>query len=102
VTRPELLDVAQVDAALAADGSAWHRDGDKLHVEYGFSSFLAAVDFVVGLASIAEGLNHHPDIDVRYNKVRLEVWTHDRGGLTALDVALARQADALVAESSTR
>ncbi|HUD69781.1 MAG TPA: 4a-hydroxytetrahydrobiopterin dehydratase [Acidimicrobiales bacterium] len=98
MTRPALLDTATVDAALAAAGSPWARDGDKLRVEFQFPTFMDAIGFVVTVAENAERLNHHPDIDVRYTTVRLVVSTHDQGGLTELDLQLAEAASAAAAD----
>jgi 4a-hydroxytetrahydrobiopterin dehydratase len=57
-------------------------------------SFAQALGYVVTVGVLAEAANHHPDIDVRYRAVTLRLSTHDAGGITALDVALARQIDA--------
>jgi 4a-hydroxytetrahydrobiopterin dehydratase len=97
MTRPALLDPADVDTALKAADSPWVRDGDKLTVEFRFPTFMDAIGFVVTVAENAERLNHHPDIDVRYTTIRLEVWTHDQGGLTELDLQLAAAATAAAA-----
>jgi len=95
MTRPARLSHAEVDAALGAAGSPWRREGDELVLQFRFEGFPAAISFVEEVARHAEALNHHPDIDVRYDTVRLAVTTHDQGGLTALDLELA----ALVAAS---
>jgi len=52
-------------------------------------SFVEAIAFVGRVADLAEAANHHPDLDIRYRKVRVALSTHDSGGLTALDLALA-------------
>ena len=49
-----------------------------------------------GIARLAEAANHHPDLDIRYRKVRVALTTHDEGGITEKDVALAQQIDALL------
>jgi 4a-hydroxytetrahydrobiopterin dehydratase len=51
------------------------------------------------VAEVAEKANHHPDIDIRWRRVRFSLSTHDSGGLTALDVSLAREIDRLAAQS---
>lgn len=61
---------------------------------YEFPDFLAAMVFVNAVARMAEEAQHHPDIDIRWNKVTLALTTHDEGGLTAKDFELARRADA--------
>jgi 4a-hydroxytetrahydrobiopterin dehydratase len=67
----------------------WRLAGGKLSREWTFPDFVAAVAFVNRVAAIAEEAAHHPDIDIRYNKVTLALVTHDAGGITANDVAMA-------------
>ena len=63
---------------------------EKKHIErtFEFDDFSESIDFVNGVAEVAEDEEHHPDIDIRYNKVRLVLSTHSKGGLTELDFAL--------------
>jgi 4a-hydroxytetrahydrobiopterin dehydratase len=61
-----------------------------------FADFIAAMDFVNAVAAKAEAAGHHPDIDIRYNKVRLALVSHDAGGLTQRDFDLAESIDALL------
>ncbi len=61
--------------------------------EYQFPTFPAAVRFVDFVAELAEAADHHPDIDIRYNQVRLTLSTHSAGGVTEKDFALARAID---------
>jgi len=70
---------------------------EKKHIErtFEFDGFLEAVDFVNAVAEIAEEEEHHPDIDIRYNKVLLVLSTHSEGGLTSLDFDLAEKIDTL-------
>lgn len=84
-----------MDAALAADGSPWRREGERLVLDASFGSFREAIEFVDAVADVAETLDHHPDIDVRYDRVRLVCFSHVTGGLTASDLALARAVQAL-------
>ena len=72
----------------------WERNGDEIVKEYGFEGFGDAIAFVVRVAFRAEKANHHPDVDVRYNRVRVALSTHSDGGITAKDLALAAEADA--------
>lgn len=67
----------------------WRREGKTIVREFGFQDFPGAIDFVNRIAKAAESAWHHPDIDVRWNKVRLSLTTHDQGGLTAKDFDLA-------------
>ena len=73
----------------------WRRDGEIISRTFEFADFIAAMKFVNHVAELAEQAQHHPDIDVRWNKVTLALTTHDAGGLTEKDFALARQCDAL-------
>jgi 4a-hydroxytetrahydrobiopterin dehydratase len=70
---------------------------EKNHIErtFEFDDFADAIDFVNAVAEVAEEEEHHPDIDIRYNKVRLVVSTHSKGGLTELDFGLAERIDTL-------
>lgn len=61
-----------------------------------FEEFMEAIDFVNDLAEIAEEAQHHPKIEIRYNKVKLTLTTHDMGGITNLDIELANRIDNLV------
>jgi 4a-hydroxytetrahydrobiopterin dehydratase len=72
----------------------WERQGNLLSRQFDRHTFRSAVAFVNTLADIAERADHHPDIDIRYNKVRVSLSTHDAGGITALDIAMARQVTA--------
>lgn len=76
--------------------SGWARQGDAIVKTYKLPNFPAAVAFVTHVAFLAEAANHHPDIDIRYNKVTLLLSTHSDGGITEKDFALAEQADELM------
>jgi len=67
----------------------WHLADAKLIRDSVFADFKAAMRFVNQVAEIAELEGHHPDIDIRYNKVRLALVTHDAGGITASDTKMA-------------
>jgi Pterin-4a-carbinolamine dehydratase len=71
--------------------NGWKIDSGKLIKTFNFKDFLAGIDFVNQIAKAAEGLGHHPDIDIRYNKVSIAVTTHDAGGLTNKDFELAAE-----------
>jgi 4a-hydroxytetrahydrobiopterin dehydratase len=75
-------------------------DLEKKHIErtFEFDDFTLAMDFVNSVAEIAEEDDHHPDIDIRYNKVRIALSTHSEGGLTDLDFEVAEKIDTLVEE----
>jgi 4a-hydroxytetrahydrobiopterin dehydratase len=88
-----VLDEAEIQSELST--VTWEREGDRLRKEVRLKDFRAAMAFVNQVADVAERLNHHPDITISWNRVGLEVTTHDSGGLTALDFELARGVDAL-------
>ncbi len=88
------LDAAKIQIALATIPE-WQRNGEMISRTYQFKNFPAALKFVNAVGELAERVQHHPDIDIRWNKVTLALTTHDAGGLTEKDFALARQSDAL-------
>jgi 4a-hydroxytetrahydrobiopterin dehydratase len=67
----------------------WERSGRELRRTWAFADFKAAMAFVNRVAVLADAADHHPDIDIRYSRVTLVLSTHDAGGLTARDFALA-------------
>jgi 4a-hydroxytetrahydrobiopterin dehydratase len=71
--------------------NGWSLEGGELVQQRTFKDFVAAMHFVNQLADLAEKAGHHPDIDIRYNRVRLTLVTHDAGGVTANDTAMARK-----------
>lgn len=89
------LSDAEIDAGLASM-AGWRRSGAAIHKTYQLASFPAAVAFVTQVAFLAEAAAHHPDIDIRWRKVTLTLTTHDAGGLSAKDLALAAQIDEIV------
>jgi 4a-hydroxytetrahydrobiopterin dehydratase len=95
-TPPQIKPVApQLDPVFAAI-PAWQRAGEIISRTYQFKDFPAALKFVNAVGQLAEQVQHHPDIDIRWNKVTLALTTHDAGGLTGKDFALARECDGLV------
>jgi len=71
----------------------WREAHNAITRTYVFKDFPAAIRFVDNVAVLAEKAEHHPDIDVRWNKVTLTLTTHDAGGLTMKDFKLARRFD---------
>ena len=71
------------------------KDEPRLWREYTFKDFARAIKFVNKVAEIAESENHHPDVHVHYNLVKLVLWTHDIGGLSQNDFIVAAKIDAL-------
>ncbi len=78
----------------ALDG--WARRGDALVKSFEFSTFADAMAWVNRVAAAAESANHHPDLDIRFRQVNALLTTRDVGGITALDLSLARAMDLLV------
>jgi 4a-hydroxytetrahydrobiopterin dehydratase len=85
---------AKIPPALALVPN-WQLQDGKIVRTFQFKDFPAAIKFVETVAALAEQTWHHPDIDIRWNKVTLTLTTHDAGGLTEKDFALARQFDRL-------
>ena len=87
--RTPLLSDAELEAALA-ELPDWERLDDRLAAQFRFESFVVAFAFMTEVAFHAERLDHHPEWSNVYNRVSIELTTHDSGGLTALDVELAQ------------
>ena len=88
------LSSEEIDEALEALPE-WTRSGEMIKRTFTFKGFPGAMLFVNAVAYLAEKANHHPDIDIRWNKVTLALTTHDAGGLSEKDFALAKLADDL-------
>jgi 4a-hydroxytetrahydrobiopterin dehydratase len=73
----------------------WKLEGKEIVRHYEFPDFAAAMVFVNQVAEKAEQAGHHPDIDIRYNKVRLALVSHDKGGLTKRDMSMAGTIDSI-------
>ena len=71
----------------------WKLEGKEIVRRYEFADFAAAMVFVNRVAETAEAAGHHPDIDIRYNKVRVALVSHDKGGVTGRDVSMAKTID---------
>jgi 4a-hydroxytetrahydrobiopterin dehydratase len=94
MSRPTKLD--QGIEGWMREHKGWEADGlTSISRTYEFDDFPKAIGFVVTLSMLAEKHDHHPDIDIRWKKVTLRWTTHDAGGLTRLDLALAEASDAL-------
>jgi 4a-hydroxytetrahydrobiopterin dehydratase len=94
MARPTKLDEAAVRDALGAL-PGWSLSGGKLRRELRFPDFVSAFGFMSSVALVAEALNHHPEWSNVYNRVVIELVTHDAKGITTLDLELARRIDAL-------
>ena len=77
---------------------SWRRRAKTILRTFKFEGFLTSLAFVQRIGRKAQQLNHHPDIDIRFDEVTLTLTTHDQGGLTVKDFALARQCDEVFAK----
>ena len=92
--RPQKLDAADVGRRLQ-DLSGWEIKDGKLHRGFVFPDFAEAFRFMTAVAAEAERLNHHPEWSNVYNRVTVDLVTHDAGGITVLDFELAARAQQL-------
>ena len=76
----------------------WSREGDEIVKVYELRAFLDVIDLVGRIARLAEAADHHPDLDIRYRRLRVTLSSHDAGGITEKDLALAGQIEATAAE----
>jgi 4a-hydroxytetrahydrobiopterin dehydratase len=89
-----LLEDSEVESKLAeVDG--WSRDGDAITKTFERGDFVGSVKFVDSLVDPAEAMNHHPDLEISWDKVKVTITNHAEGGLTANDFELAGKIDAL-------
>ncbi len=95
--KPALLTSLEIETALY-QLTGWTVEGRELVKTFKFNSYLSGIDFVSRLAHAAEAMNHHPDLFVGWRKVTVQLSTHSAGGLTLLDLDLARRADAALAD----
>ena len=91
----ERLDATQ-KSALSTLLPDWSVEGERLHRDLKFNSFVEAFGFMAQVALLAESKNHHPNWSNVYNRVSIELTTHDLGGLSSLDVELAAAIEALL------
>ncbi|WP_029431680.1 4a-hydroxytetrahydrobiopterin dehydratase [Blastococcus sp. URHD0036] len=92
--RPPRLSPGELTTALA-DLPLWSGDGDGLRRSIELPSFADAVAAVVRIGFVAEQLDHHPDVDLRWRTLHLMLVSHSAGGVSELDLDLARRIDAL-------
>ncbi len=88
----DLLDEEEIEQRLDELGD-WEREGDEIQKVFEFDDFPGAIKFVNDVARLAESKDHHPDIDIRFNKVKLTLTTHSEGGLTHWDFDLANEVE---------
>jgi 4a-hydroxytetrahydrobiopterin dehydratase len=80
--------------------TGWSRRGDAITKTFQFRNFLTGIDFVSAIARAAEAADHHPDIDIRYTKITCTLSTHSAGGITQMDLDMARKIDLAQEKSS--
>lgn len=88
--RPAKLAASEIEAALAEGLAGWSVVNAKLQRDFEFRDFVSAFGFMTRAALVAEKMDHHPEWFNVYNRVRVDLTTHDAGGITTLDLALAR------------
>ena len=91
--RKILTDTRLADALQTLNG--WVAEGKLLKKRYTFDNFAEALDMVNRVGALAEAADHHPDITFGWGYAELALTTHDRGGITDVDIALAGQIDAI-------
>ncbi|MFN8163436.1 MAG: 4a-hydroxytetrahydrobiopterin dehydratase [Solirubrobacterales bacterium] len=89
-----LLSDSEIEAKLAGL-SGWERQGSAILKTFDRGDFVGSVGFVSSLVEPAEAMNHHPDVEISWDKVTVTISTHSEGGLTAADFELAGKIDAL-------
>lgn len=89
-----LLDQKQIEERLARL-EGWERSGDAITKSFDRGDFVGAVKFVDLLVEPAEAINHHPDLEISWSKVKVSITNHAEGGLTANDFELAAKINAL-------
>jgi 4a-hydroxytetrahydrobiopterin dehydratase len=98
MARPAVLTDVEVATGLASlDG--WSGDTSSISRLVEAPSFLAGIELVSRVAAAAEDMDHHPDIDIRWRRLRFTLSTHDAGGVTRLDLELASRIDGLAGVS---
>ncbi len=84
----ELLDDEEIEQRLDEIGD-WEREGNEIQKIFEFDDFASAIKFVNDVAKLADRYDHHPDMDIRYSRVKLTLSTHSEGGITGIDFDLA-------------
>jgi len=96
IGRPKKMSDGEIQAAVKGL-EGWKVVGGKLHREYKFASFVEAFGFMTSGALVAEAMNHHPEWFNVYNTVKIDLTTHDAGGISENDLEMARRFEKLAA-----
>ena len=94
MSKPVKLAEGEIEFALSPL-KGWTRKENTITKTFAFTKFLDGIAWVDKVALAAEKLDHHPDLDIRYNKITAVLSTHSAGGLTKMDFELAKQMDSL-------
>lgn len=98
--RPKQLEQHEIDAF--AGPSGWQSDGGRLSKTFAFAAYRDGVAFAVAVAMLADVRDHHPDLEIGWGKVVVRTTTHDAGGVTGLDLDLARATDELASRHGAK
>ncbi|NQU11377.1 4a-hydroxytetrahydrobiopterin dehydratase [bacterium] len=91
---PKLTEAEIAERIPKLDG--WRREGEQIVKDFVLRNFTDAAQFITRIAPLADGMDHHPDVQLyKFKRVRVELWTHSRGGLTQNDFDLATKIDGL-------
>lgn len=90
----DVLDDEAIDQKLG-ELEGWERSGDAITKTFENGDFVGSVKFVDSLVEPAEGMNHHPDLEISWDKVKVSITNHSAGGLTQADFELAAKIDSL-------
>lgn len=96
----EKMTAQQIQTGLG-DLAGWELKNDKLRRELKFKNFVQAFGFMTQIAVLAEQMNHHPEWSNVYNRVTIDLTTHEAGGISQLDFDLAAKIDAVVADMTS-
>jgi 4a-hydroxytetrahydrobiopterin dehydratase len=89
-----LLEDPEIERRLG-DLPGWEREGDAITKTFERGDFVGSVRFIDSLVEPAESMNHHPDLEISWNEVKVSITNHAEGGLTEADFALAGEIEAL-------
>ena len=92
----DLLSQEEIDRALENELPAWRQEGDAITRSVKATTFMDGIRLVQQVAEVAEALEHHPDVDIRWTTITFTLSTHSVGGLTMRDLRLAGDIDRLV------
>ena len=95
---PDVLSADEVDRLIGSELSGWSREDDSLVRSIESPTFALGIRLVDAVAVVADELDHHPDMDIRWTTTTFRLSTHSEGGITRQDVELAHRIDALANE----